>query len=308
MASNKQIGVLVKAGYSREEVADLVVGDASALIDQVKSNRWRRLTAAQIEARQAKEVAAESKAMQAAVLEPHVVDKAMDELFKDLSRSEQEEEQDRRSGLRLVASEAKCVAEKLGCVLVGYKKLCGHGKWLKFLTIIGIPERMAQKYMALAAATMKLTPSMRKALESNGVQFSTKITAINRRIASKAAEMAESRLQQMPNPNLGSDFDFGPSLSQEEEAEIAKEVVAAVRPSKPTPTRTASASSIPGSPIPALPVSPEGGVTVWKNEVRGTLQSLKGVVGNDERFRDIVLDLLDELAPINARKEVAYAG
>ena len=30
MASVKQIGVLVRAGYSREEVADLKVGDASA--------------------------------------------------------------------------------------------------------------------------------------------------------------------------------------------------------------------------------------------------------------------------------------
>jgi hypothetical protein len=77
MASVKQIGVLVRAGYSREEVADLKVGDASALIDQVKSNRWKRLTPTQIEARQAQEVAAESRAMQAAVLEPHVVDKAL---------------------------------------------------------------------------------------------------------------------------------------------------------------------------------------------------------------------------------------
>ena len=248
MASVKQIGVLVRAGYSREEVADLGVGDASALIDQVKSNRWKRLTPTQIEARQAKDDAADSKAMQAAVLEPHVVNNALDELFRDLSLSEHEEEQDLRSCLRLVASEAKSVAEKLGRVLIGYKKLCDHGKWLKFLTIIGIPERMAQKYMALAAATMKLTPSMRKALESKGVQFSTKITAIDRRIATQAAEMAESRLQQMPNPNPGSDFDIGPSLSEEDEAEIAKEVVDAVRPSKPEPTREACLTRKPASP------------------------------------------------------------
>ena len=248
MASVKQIGVLVRAGYSREEVADLRVGDASALIDQVKSNRWKRLTPTQIEARQAKEDAVESKAMQAAVLEPHVVDKALDELFEDFSPSEQEEEHDLRSGLHFVAREAKSVAETLGSVLIGYKKLCDHGKWLKFLTIIGIPERMAQKYMALAAATMKLTSSMRKALESNGVQFTTKITAIDRRIATQAAEMAESRLQQMPNPNPGSDFDIGPSLSEEDEAEIAKEVVDAVRPSKPEPTREACLTRKPASP------------------------------------------------------------
>jgi hypothetical protein len=103
------------------------------LIDQVKSNSWKRLTAAQIEAKYAKADAVELKAMEAAVLEPQVEDKELDELFKDLSPSEQEEEQDLRSGLDFVAKEAKSATERLGLVLIEYKKLYDQGKWFKFL-------------------------------------------------------------------------------------------------------------------------------------------------------------------------------
>ncbi len=97
-----------------------------------------------IEARAAQEVKEEVQAIQRAVIEPDVSDKELDELFCDLSTSEQDDELDLRRDLKTAGRSAKDVATHIGGLLGEYKKLCGHGRWSKFLSIIGIPERSAQ--------------------------------------------------------------------------------------------------------------------------------------------------------------------
>jgi len=238
--STGQIQALHRWGYSGSDIGSLNRQDASDLLDACMREGHKLTRDEYVEVREQEAAQERSAIEKRAVLMPVVLDRALDRLFSDLPTSTKNDEEDLRQELKQVATTMTQSVELFGRVLVGYKKALPYKKWLPFLEIIGICPRSAQRYMELSNLKQQLGPAMTQALESKGISLAANGTGTAteaRKIAKTLNELATRKLEEK-RPEDASDF--GPLLTEDEQAELVQKAIETHRPAMAT---SASASS-----------------------------------------------------------------
>jgi hypothetical protein len=124
---------------------------------------------------------------------PVLTDVSLDKFFSDLPESQKDEELELRQELKRGRASIVQTTEALGRVLVGYKAILAHGKWLPFLGLLGLHEQTAQRYMRAIHNREELGVAGVTALEDQGY----KAPAINR-IAERVIAKRNACLERMP--------------------------------------------------------------------------------------------------------------
>ncbi len=90
------------------------------------------------------------------------------------------------------AGEARLEAGRL---LLEHKQECGHGRWLRFLTLIPLPDRTARDYMEMAKADQPKSAKRpdTSPISTNTIDHSTRAGVAERRAAVRDAIIADPR-------------------------------------------------------------------------------------------------------------------
>ena len=274
---------LKKWGYAPGNIGNLTKKQASELLSACAQKR-HRVTGEELVAMTHNEIKQEQIAIQQrGVLEPSIADKELDKLFGDLPENVKEDEVYLRKELKAAAEYTSVAAAELGRVLEDYKTTIPYGKWLPFLTIIGIPPRLAQRYMQLADDVKAVKHAgLTHALQAKGISLTagghnSEAHEIARKAVELATELERKKEQANASPGTYSGEDFGPPpLSNEEQIGIIETAIEAVRP---TPV---------AKPAEALEIAPERSIGLWEHKLDEALKGLRDAINDDQRFRQVV--------------------
>jgi len=177
-ASERQLSTLIRAGYQESELSGLSRDDASALIDRVASNHWRRPK------EETAIVRVSDKDLSERAL-PMLDNKALDKLAECL-----DDEDDRYHDRDLREDLRSCLVrtcEGVGEALKAYKDLYGRrGKWPLLLSALRISEATAYRWMR--PAIIDVPEVLEKPLREAGICLNSEATAQDRRVVSAAVD------------------------------------------------------------------------------------------------------------------------